>query len=796
MEETSKVRLVRCPNCEKLLPEHPDYSVYQCGACGVFLRAKKKGNLEGSSKGLEWSDEGNVLGNSEDYEGNIGNTAIVFNGNDYKNDVSKLQIEFENVNVGETELGNRILSSKVNKLENHVENGNVVKKPGRIFEGGTSDIRGRDRFGSRRGYFEEMRPSSSNYVGQIPSNYGLESSYKREASRANRIEDVEPDREELLRKLDEIQDQLNRVQNGNNNFRGKHPVEHRIAPLETYVESENYFHDHPSTFSRVSRRGFAPNQQFSGEVPFDQYHEPFPLHHRSDMGHTASHVYHNPSHGSGYSPRYEDPFESQISRRPPPPRVPIHHHYMSPELDYFESNQYDTARHHFSCSCYRCYDQQHQVPSQVPYQRERRGAFGSQGYNSKLVNTPPLGSSCEPKPPHKRWSSDPIFEKNSLARPQRGFLAKGHRYRPVANGAPFVTCRNCFELLKLPKRVVTKTGEWQMSCGACSSVISFAIVEEKLVSVDLSVKQTQTETLDNFNEVPPPEQLKRDNGSYCSEDYANSGFDFQAMDRDPSFSSTCHSLSSRKSEETHSIHSVSATTSEDEHLSEDLATSQPEQERVMTIKQTLREYSLDESLATEMEISSNEYPNRSLSTVASDKSQEDDQVKGKKGDSFFAGILKKSFRSNQTVESVKKNVMVNGHPIPDKLIKKAEKLAGPVYSGEYWYDYRAGFWGAIGGPCLGIIPPLIEEFNYPMPEKCGAGNTGVFINGRELHQKDLELLSTRGLPSTKDRSYIVDITGRTVDEDTGEEVVNLGKLAPTVEKVKHGFGMRAPKAVP
>ncbi|XP_074263384.1 uncharacterized protein LOC141586152 [Silene latifolia] len=776
MEETSKVRLVRCPKCEKLLPELPDYSVYQCGACGVFLRAKKKGNMEGSSKGFE---------KSEDCESSISNAVTEFDRNDYKNDISKREIMIQNVNVGETELDNRVLSSKVNKLEAHVENGNVVRKPSRIFEGGSSDIRERDRFGSRRGYFEEMRPSSSNYVGQTSSNYGLDSSYEREARRATRVEDVEPEREELLRKLEELQDQLSRVQTGNNNFHGKRPIEHRIAPLETYVESEDYFNDHPSTYSRIPRRGFAPNQQFSGE--------PFPLHQRSDM---VTHGYHNPTHGQGYSPRYEDPYESQMSRRPPPQRVSNHHHYMNPEQDYFESNPYDTTRHHFSCSCYRCYDQQHQLPPQVPYNRERRGAFGSQGYNSKPVNMPTLGSSCEPKPPHKRWSSDPKFEKNGLVRPQRGFLAKGHRYRPVASGAPFVTCRNCFELLKLPKKAITKMSEWRMSCAACSSVISFAIVDEKLVSVDLSVKQTHTETPDNVNEELP-ELLKRDNGSYCSEDYANSGYDFQAMDRDPSFSSTCHSLSSIKSEETHSIHSVSATTSEDERLSaDDLATSRSEQERVLTIKNALRDYSLKESLATEMEVPSNEYPNRSLSTVASDKSQEDDQVKVKKGDSFFAGILKKSFRSNQTVESVKKNVVVNGHLIPDRLIKKAEKLAGPVYSGQYWYDYRAGFWGAIGGPCLGIIPPLIEEFNYPMPDKCGAGNTGVFINGRELHQKDLELLSTRGLPASKDRSYIVDITGKVTDEDTGKEVVNLGKLAPTVEKVKHGFGMRAPKAVP
>lgn len=77
------------------------------------------------------------------------------------------------------------------------------------------------------------------------------------------------------------------------------------------------------------------------------------------------------------------------------------------------------------------------------------------------------------------------------------------------------------------------------------------------------------------------------------------------------------------------------------------------------------------------------------------------------------------------------------------------------------------------------LQPLIEELNYPMPENCAGGDTGVFVNGRELHQKDLDLLASRGLPTAQDRSYIIEISGRVFDEDTGEELDSLGKLAPT-----------------
>lgn len=170
---------------------------------------------------------------------------------------------------------------------------------------------------------------------------------------------------------------------------------------------------------------------------------------------------------------------------------------------------------------------------------------------------------------------------------------------------------------------------------------------------------------------------------------------------------------------------------------------------------------------------------------------------GRNWNTTITGFLKKSIRdlkrSNQGSEAVRPKVTVNCRPVPDHLVKKAEEYAGPVHPGEYWYDYRAGFWGLMGGPCLSIIPPFIEEFNYPMPPNCAGGKTRILVNGRELHQKDLDLLARRGLPKTKDKSYHIDIDGKVVDKDTKIEMKSLGKLAPTLEKTGRGFGMRAPR---
>lgn len=38
MAEGQKVRLVRCPKCDNLLPELQDFSVYRCGGCGAVLQ--------------------------------------------------------------------------------------------------------------------------------------------------------------------------------------------------------------------------------------------------------------------------------------------------------------------------------------------------------------------------------------------------------------------------------------------------------------------------------------------------------------------------------------------------------------------------------------------------------------------------------------------------------------------------------------------------------------------------------------------------------------------------------------
>jgi len=80
---------------------------------------------------------------------------------------------------------------------------------------------------------------------------------------------------------------------------------------------------------------------------------------------------------------------------------------------------------------------------------------------------------------------------------------------------------------------------------------------------------------------------------------------------------------------------------------------------------------------------------------------------------------------------------------------------------------------------LFVLQPFIREFGLAMPANCSGGDTTVYVNGRQLHRKDLNILVGRGLPATRNKSYIIDIYGKVMDEATKKFVVNLGKLAPT-----------------
>ncbi|KAJ9706140.1 hypothetical protein PVL29_001615 [Vitis rotundifolia] len=939
MAEGSKVRVVRCPKCENLLPELPDYPVYLCGGCGAVLRAKKKSPSNDALS--EKSDDENGRGVSEKLEslsekgavslGSCSETEKESDGVEHgskkesvlggkpENLISSSVSRTENreivnghdMNMKREAMGLRVDRSSEDREVDYVEKYQRFSKPpiDKWVHGGDEDRNqkmsklggekqveetasrngnaagslkssvvadgwgvGREELGAfRRNSREQGRFSTSPYPDEGPSNfhpgsfygYGQPMKHHDNIGGPNRTENLEQDRVELLRKLDELKDQLSRSCDVEDKPRERVPIDGRMAPLDPYGRHDAYAPECPSRMSRGLMQPFAPDKHVREPPYFSHSHGSVPFMNGHDMDMQS--FYPPARHVPDEIPGYEDPFQPQVLRRATT-RQPPHQYLQRPYHEYFsgqymEYNQdpfasyHETFFHQPTCSCVRCCNKNWQVPPQVPptsfgkrrfpiesknpnfYHHVNPPTFGSRGYNSRGSN-PPLHPR-DPQP-HTRWPSDIDSDIGGFSQfhPRRVVVAHGNRRlcHPIVGGAPFITCYNCFELLKVPRKLMLMDrNQRKLQCGACSCV-NFLEVENKkvIVSVPTQMKRRSPDADDGSCEVldhyHPSSHAHLNVGGTNSDDFDISGYNFQSIDPEPNLPSKDCILIGEAAKRQVLLSSSPSSTEDEESpdsmigqrdisssaelpLKEDVSppllasplqenfdyssnhamsrhgkgnkSKRTDEEKVILSKATSRQNSVkDPAVATEMEVCFNEYLNTGLSQESVEVSKEEDRPKNNKGsDSFFAGLIKKSFRdftrSNHSMDNSKPKVSVNGQPIPERAVKKAEKQAGPVQPGEYWYDFRAGFWGVMGQPCLGIIPPFIEEFNCSMPEDCSSGNTGVFVNGRELHQKDLDLLASRGLPTTRDKSYIIEISGRVLDEDTGEELDSLGKLAPT-----------------
>ncbi|KAG9155859.1 hypothetical protein Leryth_004107 [Lithospermum erythrorhizon] len=909
MSEVAKVRLVRCPKCHNLLQELNDYSIYECGGCGAVLRASKmNGDLETFSEkcdeksiggvsekleNLEFSEEKmNLSGGSEDDVMPIANSLRKERG--VRQDLPGITSNLDGASPLEWAI------EEGSKVDRNIDRLSRAKE-GKAYE----DLKPSDMNASGFGRSEQMPDRRFKGIGELegfqssqmidierkmysasscseggPSKnysdikYGesLNDSYG--GSRFDKAEYTGDDRAELLKKIDELKHQLTRSVE-----MADKPIERDIhhgrnAHQDHYIASEDWFSDSSSGINRPFMQHRFPGNYPTQASYTNHYAEPSSYANVHAMGSRQS-VFPNENPAS-HIQGLNDPFRSRMPMRVQHAPAPFQEqrnqgylsgHYINsdlPQINLYEAYAPNMNYHHLSCTCLYCY-KKNQVPDQlfsgIPCNR-----VSTHIENPAGLHLPHDYGSGVPKFPqsqsfnlqsHSRWASEVDSEVSSFVPrrpPRRHPSTGGHYCRAIAAGAPFISCNNCFELLKVPKKVMVQNGiQKKMRCGPCSSIIALDVSNKGLVvSVHESMKVSPPVAVDrqvvkliDGNSHPQGRPNRASMTVVSSEDYDHSGYDFQSLDREvvpqtihqPDFTKTAQ-------EKSLDLMAASSSTSEDEATLDPMAASlkrsntselpmnakstspascsslqeyleysnkydrggrfgkgnrsrRSDPESSVPDKTTSRQNSMkDASEATEIDISTNEYGNTVTSLDSGEPSKEGDQLKAKKA-AFLSAFIKKSFKdskSNQKDEQEKANVTVNGYLIPVRLIKKAEKVAGPIQPGNYWYDFRAGFWGVMGGPCHGIIPPLIEEFSHTMPENCSGGNTRVFVNGRELHQTDLSLLVGRGLPSEMNRSYIIEISGRVLDAGTGEELESLGKLAPTVERVKHGFGMKTPKA--
>ncbi|KAK4758539.1 hypothetical protein SAY87_019840 [Trapa incisa] len=406
----------------------------------------------------------------------------------------------------------------------------------------------------------------------------------------------------------------------------------------------------------------------------------------------------------------------------------------------------------------------------------------------------------------------------------------------VAGGAPILICSKCLNLLILPRRLkkMEKNVD-KVKCGSCSTMLLLQFEEKRLIicihestqeedgdrdssAILNSAGNVQSSSLGllDFGGSKSHDDIKHDLSMIKPEEKAISrerGVDEgleekitggvtsstpeeereleEEMETQPSCKgmiierngqASSPALPSPTLETDPPIDSASKIACESQKDNEKASDDKNQQKAILT-QGPLNQ----DSNITEHEASASECAPTSLHIVSMDTGKEEDGQKNKEGEGGSFNdhdeySIIEHMMHGPIFEKVGPDVTINGHPILDDLVKRAEVQAGPILPGDYWYDYNAGFWGVMKHPCLGIIPPHIKEFKYPLPANCSRGNTGIFVNGRQLHEDDLRLLANRGLSMKRHQYYIVDIYGKVINDDTGREVCHLGLLAPTYVK--------------
>jgi hypothetical protein len=86
-----------------------------------------------------------------------------------------------------------------------------------------------------------------------------------------------------------------------------------------------------------------------------------------------------------------------------------------------------------------------------------------------------------------------------------------------------------------------------------------------------------------------------------------------------------------------------------------------------------------------------------------------------------------------------RNVIVNGQRVSAEQVENAARHRVRIADGDFWYDRTSGAWGFRGDRTIGLIQAGLD-LGGPLAENASNGNTGYFINGRQLPMPELLLL--------------------------------------------------------
>lgn len=143
--------------------------------------------------------------------------------------------------------------------------------------------------------------------------------------------------------------------------------------------------------------------------------------------------------------------------------------------------------------------------------------------------------------------------------------------------------------------------------------------------------------------------------------------------------------------------------------------------------------------------------------------------------------------SDGAAQSAHRQVIINRKALPADTLTLLEKtFGGSIPDGRYWYDPACGAWGKEGGATLGFTVAWLP-IGGVLPADISGGGTRVFINGRELHPRDLAGLQQLTGPIALGR-YWLDAQGNAGMEG-GPALVNLRLLAQQAGLYRQGAGV-------
>lgn len=91
--------------------------------------------------------------------------------------------------------------------------------------------------------------------------------------------------------------------------------------------------------------------------------------------------------------------------------------------------------------------------------------------------------------------------------------------------------------------------------------------------------------------------------------------------------------------------------------------------------------------------------------------------------------------------SCAKDVYINHIKLNNNEMAALQTSYGEVHAGRYWYDSLAGLWGYENGPTQGKAYANVY-FRGKLPADISGRGTSIFINGREIHDKEKQYLES------------------------------------------------------